>query len=65
MDFGVKPRDADILRCAEPNNLSEFRVDKNNFDRVMKVCKNLNENICTIYRKLTKLYPKINLYFSR
>ena len=38
-DTGVKPWDADILRCKEPNNLPEFRVNKDNFEGVMKVCK--------------------------
>jgi len=36
-DTGVKPWDADILRCKEPDNLPEFRVNKDNFEGVMKV----------------------------
>merc|ERR1711962_316279 len=36
-DTGVKLWDADILRCKEPKNLPEFRVNKENFEGVMKV----------------------------
>ena len=38
-DTGVKPWDADILRCEELKNLPELRVNQDNFDGVMKVCK--------------------------
>lgn len=38
-DTQSKPWDADILRCGDPDNIPDFRVNPDNFDAVIKVMK--------------------------
>ena len=57
-DTGVKPWEVDILRCEIPNNLPEFRVNKENFDGVMKVCKKYTwKQICENEKDQFSLCP--------
>ena len=37
-DTQSKPLEGDILRCGEPDNLPDFRVNEENFEAVVKVC---------------------------
>ena len=37
-DTRNKPHEADILRCGEPENIPDFRVNEENFEAVVKVC---------------------------
>ena len=38
-DSRKKPWDADILRCGEPDNIPDFKVNPEPFAAVIKVCK--------------------------
>ena len=37
-DTANKPWEADILRCKDPDNIPEFKVQKEPFAAVVKVC---------------------------
>ena len=37
-----KPWEADILRCGDPDNIPDFRVNRDNFGAVIKVCGSVN-----------------------
>ena len=54
-DTGVKAWASDILRCRNPDNLFEFRSNREHFDEVMEVYNNSNK----IFKYMLQIMHKI------